>query len=243
MLKELIFTGLGGALVLKEKIEDELKKLEEKGKIDTKDVKSFLESLEQKGKESDEKFKNELKSTIKEIIDELEKKSRTQKGVSKGEIARAIDQDQKPEQLHKDVKKVVQRIKKRSKENIIRPNWMVPQFSVFMTEQVIQEAMAIEQRTHERAYELHILLLANASTQEEKDQVPTVASIKSAICGMAQAMTSQSSRTGGLLMNWLDSLHKTSLKLEERNSKTDLVVKVHKESVPKELLDLDDCAY
>ena len=71
MLKELIFTGLGGALILKEKIEDELKKLEEKGKLDTKDVKSFLESLEQKGKESDEKFKNELKSTLKEIIDEL----------------------------------------------------------------------------------------------------------------------------------------------------------------------------
>jgi polyhydroxyalkanoate synthesis regulator phasin len=71
MLKELIFTGLGGALVLKEKIEDELKKLEEKGKLDTKDVKSFLESLEQKGKQSDEKFKSELKSTIKEIIDEL----------------------------------------------------------------------------------------------------------------------------------------------------------------------------
>ena len=71
MLKELIFTGLGGALVLKEKIEDELKKLEDKGKIDTKDVKSFLESLEQKGKESDEKFKAELKSTLKDIIDEL----------------------------------------------------------------------------------------------------------------------------------------------------------------------------
>ena len=71
MLKELILTGLGGGLVLKEKIEDELKKLEEKGKLDTKDVKSFLESLEQKGKESDEKFKAELKSTLKEIIDEL----------------------------------------------------------------------------------------------------------------------------------------------------------------------------
>ena len=71
MFKELIFTGLGGALVLKEKIEEELKKLEEKGKLDTKDVKSFLESLEQKGKESDEKFKAELKSTLKEIIDEL----------------------------------------------------------------------------------------------------------------------------------------------------------------------------
>ena len=71
MLKELIFTGLGGVLVLKDKIEDELKKLEEKGKLDTKDVKGFLESLEQKGKESDEKFKAELKSTMKEIIDEL----------------------------------------------------------------------------------------------------------------------------------------------------------------------------
>ena len=178
-----------------------------------------------------------VRAIEKEIIDELEKKSRTQKGVSKGEITRAIDQDQKPEQLHKDVKKVAQRIKKRSKENIIRPNWMVPQFSVFMTEQVIQEAMAIEQRTHEYAYELHMILLDNATTQEEKDQVPSVLSIKSAICGMAQAMTSQSSATGGLLNNWLESLHKTSLKLEERNSKVSLVVKVQKESIPKELLD------
>lgn len=184
-----------------------------------------------------------VRAIEKEVIDELEKKSRTQKGVSKGEIARAIDQDQKPEQLHKDVKKVAQRIKKRSKENIIRPNWMVPQFSVFMTEQVIQEAMAIEQRTHEYAYELHMLLLDNATTQEEKEQVPSVLSIKSAICGMAQAMTSQSSATGGLLTNWLESLHKTSLKLEERNSKVSLVVKVQKESVPKELLDLSDFAY
>lgn len=184
-----------------------------------------------------------VRAIEKEIIDELEKKSRTQKGVSKGEITRAIDQDQKPEQLHKDVKKVTQRIKKRSKENIIRPNWMVPQFSVFMTEQVIQEAMAIEQRTHEYAYELHMILLDNATTQEEKDQVPSVLSIKSAICGMAQAMTSQSSATGGLLTNWLESLHKTSLKLEERNANVSLVVKVQKESIPKELLDLSDCAY
>ena len=71
MLKELIYTGLGGALLFKEKVEDELKKLEEKGKLDTKDIKSFMESLEEKGKESDKKFKEELKSTMKEIIDEL----------------------------------------------------------------------------------------------------------------------------------------------------------------------------
>lgn len=71
MLKELIYTGLGGALILKEKVEGELQKLQDDGKLDAKDIKSFIESLEQKGKQSDEKFKEELKSTIKEILDEL----------------------------------------------------------------------------------------------------------------------------------------------------------------------------
>ncbi len=71
MLKELIYTGIGASLLLKEKVEEELKKLEEKGKLDTKDVKSFITSLEEKGKSGDEKFKEELKKTIKEILDEL----------------------------------------------------------------------------------------------------------------------------------------------------------------------------
>jgi polyhydroxyalkanoate synthesis regulator phasin len=42
MLKELLYTGMGGALLLKEKVEEELKKLEEKGKISTTDTKSFF---------------------------------------------------------------------------------------------------------------------------------------------------------------------------------------------------------
>lgn len=71
MLKELIYTGIGASLLLKEKVEEELKKLEEKGKLDTKDVKSYITSLEEKGKSGDEKFKEELKKTIKEILDEL----------------------------------------------------------------------------------------------------------------------------------------------------------------------------
>lgn len=50
MLKEILFTGLGGALLLKERVEEELKTLQEKGKIKTSDAKSFLESLEQKEK-------------------------------------------------------------------------------------------------------------------------------------------------------------------------------------------------
>ena len=71
MLKEMIFTGLGGALLLKEKVEEELKALEEKGKIKTDDAKSFLESLEQKGKDEDERIKSKIKDMFKEVLDEL----------------------------------------------------------------------------------------------------------------------------------------------------------------------------
>lgn len=71
MLKEILFTGLGGALLLKEKVEEELKALEEKGKIKTDDAKSFLESLEQKGKDEDERIKSKIKDMFKEVLDEL----------------------------------------------------------------------------------------------------------------------------------------------------------------------------
>lgn len=71
MLKELIYTGIGATALLKEKVEEELKNLEEKGKIKTDDVKSFMESIEERGREEDEKFKAKLKDTLKDIIDEL----------------------------------------------------------------------------------------------------------------------------------------------------------------------------
>jgi polyhydroxyalkanoate synthesis regulator phasin len=71
MLKELLYTGVGVAAVLKEKVEDEVKKLEEQGKLKTSDAKSFLESVEAKGKEEEEKFKEHLKPVIKDILDEL----------------------------------------------------------------------------------------------------------------------------------------------------------------------------
>jgi polyhydroxyalkanoate synthesis regulator phasin len=71
MLKDLIYTGIGAVTVLKEKVEAEVKKLEEEGKLKTTDAKSFLESIETKGKEEEAKFKEQLKSTLKEVIDEL----------------------------------------------------------------------------------------------------------------------------------------------------------------------------
>lgn len=71
MLKDLIYAGVGAATILKEKVEEEMKKLEEQGKIKTTDAKSFLESIEKKGKEEETRIKDEIKSALKEVIDEL----------------------------------------------------------------------------------------------------------------------------------------------------------------------------
>lgn len=71
MIKDLLYTGIGAAVALKEKVESEMKKLEDEGKIKTADAKSFLESIEEKGKAEEEKFKTNLKSTLKEVLAEL----------------------------------------------------------------------------------------------------------------------------------------------------------------------------
>lgn len=71
MLKDLIYTGIGAALVLKERVETEVNKLEEQGKLKKEDAKQLLDTMEQKGKEEELKFKEQLKSTLKEVIDEL----------------------------------------------------------------------------------------------------------------------------------------------------------------------------
>ncbi len=71
MLKEFLHVSLGGMVVLKEKIEEELKILEEKGKINTADAKNFIDSISQKGKDEDERIKTKIKEMLKEVIDEL----------------------------------------------------------------------------------------------------------------------------------------------------------------------------
>ncbi len=71
MFKDLLYAGVGAAVVMREKVEAEMKKLEESGKIKTDDAKSFLDSIEQKGKEEQNRIKEEIKSALKEVIDEL----------------------------------------------------------------------------------------------------------------------------------------------------------------------------
>lgn len=72
MLKEFIYTGIGAAVVFKEKVEDEIKKLEKDGKIKTDDAKTFLESIEKKGLEEETKIKEQIKTALKEVIEELD---------------------------------------------------------------------------------------------------------------------------------------------------------------------------
>lgn len=72
MLKELIFTGIGASVLFKEKVEDELKKLKDEGKIDSEDIKDFINSLEEKGKNEETKLKDEIRRHVKEIIDDLD---------------------------------------------------------------------------------------------------------------------------------------------------------------------------
>ena len=71
MLKDLLYTGIGAAALLKEKVEAEVKKLEDEGKLKTTDAKSFMESIEKRGEEEQDKIKEQLKSALKEVIDEL----------------------------------------------------------------------------------------------------------------------------------------------------------------------------
>ena len=71
MIKEILYTGLGGALLLKERVEEELDKLQEKGKLSKEDADTFIEKLKTRGEEEEERFKNHIKEALKEVIDEM----------------------------------------------------------------------------------------------------------------------------------------------------------------------------
>jgi polyhydroxyalkanoate synthesis regulator phasin len=71
MLEQIFHTGLGGAILLKERVEMELEKLEEKGKLSKEDAKTFLDGLKTRGEEEEAKLKATLKDVFKEVADEL----------------------------------------------------------------------------------------------------------------------------------------------------------------------------
>ncbi len=71
MLKDILYTGLGMGVLFKEKVQTELQKLEDEGKIKKDDVETLLKSLSQKGEEEEKRIKEIFKKSIKEVIEEL----------------------------------------------------------------------------------------------------------------------------------------------------------------------------
>jgi len=71
MLKDILYTGLGMGVLLKEKVENEIQKLEDEGKLKKDDAASLLDSLSTKGQEEEKRVKEIFKKSIKEVIDEL----------------------------------------------------------------------------------------------------------------------------------------------------------------------------
>ena len=71
MLKDMLYTGLGIGILLKEKVQDEIKKLEDEGKIKKDDATTLLNSLSTKGQEEEQKIKAIFTKSIKEVIDEF----------------------------------------------------------------------------------------------------------------------------------------------------------------------------
>ena len=71
MIKELMMTGLGAAAILKDKVEEEVKRLEETGKLKSEDANNFVKTLEETGKEEEQRARDQVKKMMKDIIDEL----------------------------------------------------------------------------------------------------------------------------------------------------------------------------
>jgi len=72
MLKDLINIGIGSALIAKERVEEELNKLVEKGKISKEEASKLINDAKEKAKEQEEKLKNSIKEAIKDVLKELD---------------------------------------------------------------------------------------------------------------------------------------------------------------------------
>jgi len=72
MVKDLIYIGLGGALLAKEKVEKELNELVEKGKLNKEEAQKFIDEAKVKGKEEEKEVKERLKEAIREVLDEMD---------------------------------------------------------------------------------------------------------------------------------------------------------------------------
>ena len=77
MLKDLIYLGVGSALLAKEKIDEEIAELVEKGKVSKEEAKKMAESAKERAEKEEAEMKEKLKEMIKEVIQEMDLATRS----------------------------------------------------------------------------------------------------------------------------------------------------------------------
>ena len=71
MLKDLIYLGVGSALLAKEKVEEELRELVEKGKVSEEEAKKLVDRAVERGEKEENELREKIKETLKEVIEEM----------------------------------------------------------------------------------------------------------------------------------------------------------------------------
>lgn len=71
MIKDILNVGLGSAFLAKEKVEEELDRLIERGKVSKSDAKEFLDRAKERASKEEDKFKEKVKEALKEVVSEL----------------------------------------------------------------------------------------------------------------------------------------------------------------------------
>ena len=71
MFKDLMYIGLGSALLAKEKVEKELNELVEKGKLSKEDAQKFIDKAKTKGEEEERELKEKIKESLREVLEDM----------------------------------------------------------------------------------------------------------------------------------------------------------------------------
>lgn len=179
--------------------------------------KTYAEISEQVGVSLDW-CKRNLKSVRQEEklkFEALYAKGKSSTGVSRTEVFNTLNLSAQDKSQHnKLLSSAVKRIRANNKENIVRPDWMIPTAARFCTDTIVGLSMDIEERCDEEAYQLHNQL----RQLDSSEPVPSVQKIKAAILGLALASVTPNKASGTKLHNWLESLYRATNALEGRNA-------------------------
>lgn len=160
-----------------------------------------------------------VKQAEKQKFEQLYTKGKSNRGVSRTEVFNELELAQQDEKDHnKLMTSAVKRIRANNKENIVRPDWMLPTAARFCTDSIVNLSMDIEDRCHEEAYSLHKQLQA----LDTKEPIPSVLKIKTAILSLSFAAVNPNKTGAQKLSNWLDSLYKAANALEQRNTQSEV---------------------